>query len=49
MCSVVGYNEWLVVVGGGGDVGLLSSVEILNTDSKQWYAGPPTPIRCCST
>ena len=43
-CSAVGYNEWLVVAGGCGDGGrLLSSVEVLNTDSKQWYAGPPTP------
>ena len=43
-CSAVGYNEWLVVAGGWGDgTRILSSVEILNTDSKQWYAGPPTP------
>ena len=45
-CSAVGYNEWLVVAGGWRDgVGPLSSVEILNTDSKQWYARPPTPTR----
>ena len=43
-CSVAVYNEWLVVAGGWGDGGkVLSSVEVLNTDSKQWYAGPPTP------
>ena len=48
-CSAVGYNEWLVVAGGEGDGGrLLSSVEVLNTDSKQWYAGPPTPTGWCS-
>jgi hypothetical protein len=40
-CSVVTYKEeWLVVAGG---YGWLSSVEVLNIDSRQWYAGPPTP------
>ena len=44
-CSAVVYKEWLVVAGGlgGKDEGRLSSVEVLNTDSKQWYAAPPTP------
>ena len=42
-CSAVVYNEWLAVAGGLVDVGMLSSVEVMNTDSKQWYAGPPTP------
>ncbi len=42
-CSVVVYNEWLVVAGGVAGVECLSCVEVLNTDSKQWYAGPPTP------
>ena len=43
-CSVVAYKEWLVVAGGRGDGGAdLSSVEVLNTDTKQWSAGPPTP------
>ena len=42
-CSAVVYNEWLAVAGGRGDgVGRLSSVEVMNTDSKQWYAAPPT-------
>ena len=27
----------------GDDGMMLSSVEVMNTDSKQWYAGPPTP------
>ena len=43
-CSTVVYKKWLVVAGGkstGGSV--LSSVEVMNTDTKQWYAGPPTP------
>ncbi len=44
-CSVVVHGEWLVVAGGwvGPVIGRLSCVEVLNTDSKQWYAGPPTP------
>ena len=44
-CSAVVHNEWLVVVGGwSGSSAKLSSVEVMNTNSKQWYAGPPTPI-----
>ena len=44
-CSAVVYNEWLVVAGGvptGGAV--LSSVEVMNIESKQWYAGPQTCV-----
>ena len=46
-CSAVVHNEWLVVAGGlsssslGGD--MPSSVEVMNTNSKQWYVGPPMP------
>ena len=51
-CSAVVYNQHLVVAGGyrAGGVGgrgagvKLSSVEVMNTDTKQWYAAPPTPI-----
>ena len=44
-CSAVVHNEWLVVAGGWSASGAkLSSVEVMNTNSKQWYAGPPTPI-----
>ena len=39
--SAVVSNNWLVIAG-GYDSGRLSCVEVLNTDSKQWYAGPPT-------
>ena len=42
-CSAVVYNQYLVVTGGWGAGGTLSSVEVMNTDTKQWYAGPPTP------
>ena len=43
-CSAVVYTEWLIVAGGtsrGGDA--LSSIGVMNTNSKQWYAGPSTP------
>jgi N-acetylneuraminic acid mutarotase len=43
LCSAVVYTEWLAVAGGWGGGGRLSSVEVLNINSKQWYAGPPTP------
>ena len=45
LCSVVVYTRWLVVAGGNGDdLSELSSVEVMNTETKQWFAGPPTPI-----
>ena len=43
-CSAVTYKQYLVVAGGRGAGGRLSSIEIMNTDTKQWYAGPPTSI-----
>ena len=45
-CSAAFYNEWLAVAGGVGDgVVRLSSVEVVNTGTKQWHwhAAPPTP------
>ena len=42
-CSAVVYKEWLVVAGGWTEGARVSSVEVMNTNSKQWYAGPPTP------
>ena len=46
--SVVAHNNrWLVVMGGRGDDGKLSCVEILDTsDSRQWYRATPLPHRC---
>ena len=43
-CSAVVYKEWLVVAGGdvNGAVSL-SSLEVMNTVTLQWYAAPPTP------
>ena len=44
-CSAVVHKGWLVVAGGQEDGGAdLSSVEVLNTDTKQWFSGFPTPI-----
>ena len=43
-CSAVVYNQWLVVTGGWDGENALSTIEVLNTGSKQWYAGPSTPI-----
>ena len=49
LCSAVVHNEWLVVAWGWSASGArLSSVEVMNTNSKQWYAGPPTPRPWCS-
>ena len=41
--SVVTYNEWLIVAGGTNNGCLLSSVDVMNIDTKQWYSGPPAP------
>ena len=44
-CSAVIHNEWLVVAGGWSATSVqLASVEIMNTNNKQWHARPPTPI-----
>ena len=46
-CSAAVHTEWLVVAGGyDDDYHNPSSVEILNTDTKQWYAGPSLPTPC---
>ena len=39
------FKEWLVVAGGVSDGRMLaaSSVEVMNTDTKQWHTGQPTP------
>ncbi len=41
--SVVTYNEWLIVAGGVNNGGSLSSVDVMNIDTKEWYSGPPAP------
>ena len=41
--AVATYDKWLVVVGGWGDEGKLSIVQILDTIEGQWYLGPSLP------
>ena len=42
--SAVTYDKWLIVAGGWSDDGpRLSTVEVLNVNTKQWYTGTPTP------
>ena len=44
-CSAVVYKHYLVVAGGlGAGSSSPTSVVVMNTDTKQWYSGPPTPI-----
>ena len=43
-CSAAVHTEWLVVAGGYDEhLKTMSSVEVLNIDTKQWHAGPPMP------
>ena len=51
-CSAFVYKEWLVVVGGMMfPSAFLSFIEVMNTNTKQWYAGPqtPRPLSCMKT
>ena len=46
LCSVAVFKEWLIVAGGvsvGGFMSTVSSVEVMNTDTKQWHTGQPMP------
>ena len=42
--SATSYKHWLVVAGGFKQVCLLSIVEVLDIDNKQWSTAPSTPI-----
>lgn len=44
LCTAIVYSKWLVVAGGVAGAGYLSCVEVLDTDTSQWSAGPSTPI-----
>ncbi len=44
--AAVGYQHFLVVAGGEGGVSTLTTVEILNTSTKRWYAAAPLPVGC---
>ena len=42
--SAVTYDKWLIVTGGwSGDDTPLSTVEVMNINTKQWYTGTPVP------
>ena len=42
--SAVTYDKWLIVAGGrSGDGTPLSTVEVMDIDTKQWFTGTPTP------
>lgn len=45
-CSAIGYRDRIFVAGGwsSDNSGLLSSMEILDVQSKQWFSGPSTPV-----
>ena len=43
-CSAISYKHWVVVAGGYGAGVTLSSVEVMNIETKQWYTGHPTSL-----
>lgn len=44
-CSAFSRSDWLVAAGGCDEnYDPLCSVEILNTETKQWYTAPPLPL-----
>lgn len=44
-CSAISYDKWLIVAGGCNEYfDAVSSVEILNTTTNQWYAALSTPV-----
>ncbi len=48
LATTVVYQHFLVVAGGHGGGSYLSTVELLNTSTKRWYAAAPLPLGCCS-
>ena len=42
--SAVVYRQWLIVAGGLSEMTILSSVEVMNISSNQWYRAPSTPV-----
>ena len=41
--ACVSHQHYLIVAGGGEMVGSLDRVDVLDTDSKQWFVAPPLP------
>ena len=41
--ACISHQHYLIVAGGGEMIGSLDRVDILDTDSKQWYVAPPLP------
>ena len=45
LSSAVVYRQWLIVAGGLSGLTNLSSVEVLEVSSNQWYRAQSTPVR----
>ena len=44
--AVSAYNEWIVAAGGYDGGRILSTVELLNTSTNQWFTASPLPALC---
>ena len=44
--AITHHNRWLIVIGGLGNIGSLSRVEILDIKLGQWYQSAPLPHPC---
>jgi len=45
--AVVSYNQWMVVAGGCDECHEdLATVELLNTENRQWVSLMPLPVKC---
>ena len=48
-CVVTVGSKHMLVIGGLGDLGRLSNVQIFNDDTQTWCIGPPLPLPCWAT
>ena len=48
--AVISAQNYLIAAGGWGEGGNLSTVEVMNTDTREWYttANLPEPVSCMS-
>ena len=44
--AVATHNQWLVVAGGSVYGNDLATVDLLNTDTRQWLSTTPLPVKC---